>query len=128
MLPDRLEDEVFEALEEPGRQEPGMQGWATESSSWRRKRSREGAPGPGRARRYRKKAYQWLLATDNMLQMILAVGWRFFCPEHMTAAQRSDPSTWPVCTVALDQGSDGWCAVMYLAYCLELCQQKACLR
>lgn len=63
--------------------------------------------------RFRLKAFKWLLALDRMLSVSLGVGLRRFLAweEH----SRPHPRQWQILTVSLDQGSDGWSAVQFLA-------------
>lgn len=58
---------------------------------------------------FRVKAFSWLVATDNMLRATLTDGWKYFAPPRV-----GDPFKWPVMVCSPDQGSDGWCALMFL--------------
>ena len=70
-------------------------------------------------KRERKKAISWLLGLDKMLQVMTGQGLARFQQE-ADLAQRAHPSTWPILTVATDQGSDGWSASYYLLFQMSL--------
>ena len=61
-------------------------------------------------RKYRQKALQWLIATNNMLEVSIGKNYNNFRLDS-DPTQRPHPSLWPVLTVCIDQGSDGWGAV-----------------
>jgi hypothetical protein len=64
-------------------------------------------------KRYRTKAYEWLLATDHALQQSVGHGWSSYCLGGEVIAAIS-PLRWPTLVLAPDQGPDGWAALMYL--------------
>jgi len=62
---------------------------------------------------FRKKARSWLSAIDKQLRVATSEGLsQFQQPEDI--ASRAEPRLWPCLTLAIDQGSDGWAASMYL--------------
>lgn len=62
--------------------------------------------------RYRTRALEWCVAFDRQLSVLFPKGLsRFQQPE---AASRGDPSGWPLLSLCVDQGSDGWSAAAYL--------------
>lgn len=65
-------------------------------------------------KRYRSKAKAWVTACDHMLVTMTGAGLRHFAqPEE---GHRGDPERWPVLTICLDQGSDGWAGGMWLQH------------
>lgn len=64
-------------------------------------------------RKYRQKAKAWAIALDKQLQVMCNVGLSRFqvAPD---LKDRPPAETWPVLSLALDQGSDGWSGSMYL--------------
>lgn len=61
----------------------------------------------------RKKAYEFLLASDQMLFANTGKRWEDWCfPD---AADRPDWASIPTITVSVDQGGDGWVGLHYLA-------------
>lgn len=70
------------------------------------------------AKLQRTKAWWWLVATNHQLQAGVGRNWTFWC-QPSSLADRGPPSTWPGVTVSIDQGSDGWAAVNFLAFKLE---------
>lgn len=65
-------------------------------------------------KKQRTKAYEWLLSTDHQLFVCTNRRRSFWC---FPDAQARPP--WPelpTLSISIDQGSDGWCVVHYLAY------------
>ena len=60
----------------------------------------------------RVKSYEWLLATDNMLQATAGCSWAFFQQPEM--GPQHHPLSWPLCVVSPDQGTDGYCSLYFL--------------
>ena len=84
---------------------------------WLGKRDAETPP---KATVYRKAALEWALATNHMLLTITAaLGWsHYYIPEGH--GERVAFALWPLLRVAMDQGSDGWSAMMAMLYGLRL--------
>ena len=64
---------------------------------------------------HRKKALEWLLATEQQLTVCTGQGWVQFqqSPEETSPKH---PRDWPTLSLGVDQGGDGWCAGYYLMY------------
>lgn len=62
---------------------------------------------------FRRKAYEWLIVTDHMLWVACDMRWSDLVlpPED----ERPPPSQWRICTLSVDQGSDGWTSAYFLA-------------
>ena len=58
----------------------GLAEWAQDSVNWWRKRQRDAAPSERPKTNYRRKVWQRLVATENMLMMVLGAGWAYFLP------------------------------------------------
>eukprot|EP00972_Heterocapsa_arctica_P116309 16452358-Heterocapsa_arctica.AAC.1 len=95
-----------------------------EKEEWRRRASqawtdiaKDSATGPdvelSKKKSYRGKALEWCVAVDHMLWSASGQRLSFFCQKG-ALAERPPPQAWPVLTLAIDQGSDGWCAAYYL--------------
>ena len=100
-----------------------------ESEAWRKQAiaywaaAAAAAEGEGKekqTKRHRVKAYEWLLSTDKLLQVCTSQGWKQFALP-ADPVLRGPPSLWPTCSVAIDQGSDGWGALHYLSYKQGVC-------
>ncbi len=64
---------------------------------------------------YRTKAYEWLCATTHQLQIATGRSWEAFKVKRNEDGSSALPaSSWPCCTVSVDQGGDGWSALHYL--------------
>lgn len=97
--------------------EAGVEDQPAAEESWRVAAAgflkREG--GEGQRKRFRGKSLEWLLASQNQLDVMIGGGWeRFVVAEH--PADRGDPTTWPTLTLAIDQGPDGWSAAQFLRW------------
>ena len=67
----------------------------------------------GKRNIFRTKSLDWLYATDNMLWVSSGHRWSdFFQPQDLS--QRAPPLEWPICSVSIDQGTDGWAACYFL--------------
>ena len=88
--------------------------WATAAAEWCKAQTGKAAAEKAKPQQlYRKKAYEWLLASNHALETMFAQGWRSFqIPEDCSMS----PESWPCITCALDQGSDGFCAVHFLEH------------
>lgn len=65
-----------------------------------------------RKSRHRVKTYEWLLATDHMLWVSANLRWSdFFLPG--PGGDLPPPQQWRVCSLSVDQGSDGWGGAWY---------------
>jgi hypothetical protein len=95
-----------------------------EKEEWRRRASqawtdiaKDSATGPdvelSKKKSYRGKALEWCVAVDHMLWSASGQRLSFFCQKG-ALAERPPPQAWPILTLAIDQGSDGWCAAYYL--------------
>ena len=62
----------------------------------------------------RKKAKQWLVATDSAMKVSTGMGWADFIPP--TDKPADDIASSPTASVSVDQGSDGWSALMWLIF------------
>ena len=67
---------------------------------------------------FRLKAFQWLAQTEKLLKTCCAIpSWTHF---QILAPGSTDlpkqPAQWPLMTVHLDQGCDGWCGVNFLVF------------
>lgn len=68
-------------------------------------------------KRHRGKAYEWLVATDHQLWCCSGRRWAdFFHDQEEKEAQETAIERGATITVSIDQGSDGWGALMYLLY------------
>ena len=58
--------------------------------------------------RHRAKTFEWLIGAEHMLWISTALRWCSFAqpPEE---EKRGPPEDWPILTLSVDQGSDGWC-------------------
>jgi hypothetical protein len=66
-------------------------------------------------KKHREKSKRWLCTLDSMLRVHCGCGLAHFQqPADLLA--RGPPMSWPVLSVAPDQGSDGMCAGNYLRY------------
>ena len=64
---------------------------------------------------FRSKAWSWLAATDHQLRAFTGRGWdAWYQPSE--PSERKPYLEWTFVTVSLDQGSDGWSAVSYMAW------------
>ena len=89
--------------------------WATAAAEWCRGQTGKVVESKPKAPQlYRKKAYEWFLASNHALEVMCARGWKSFV---VAEDSTSEPSSWPCVTCALDQGSDGWSAVHFLQHC-----------
>ena len=68
----------------------------------------------------RNKSYKWLCSTEHMLGCGLGRGWTAFSVPQGDDEKEESYDNWPTITVAIDQGSDGWCAMMFLLYFMKL--------
>jgi len=69
----------------------------------------------------RVKSFTWLVASEAMLKHVAGLrdGWLTFrVREQLTSDLPPNPKSWPSLSLAIDQGTDGWCAANYL--CNEL--------
>lgn len=97
---------------------------AKERIRWRQKAKRvfsELAQSPAtepKRKRHREKCYEWLTATDHQLWCCTGRRWDDFChaPTDGARADPGGPELWDTVTVSIDQGSDGWGALMFLMY------------
>ena len=65
---------------------------------------------------YRRKAFEWLVASHNQIEYITGYpGWTHFQLDGDTS-KRPSWMEWPTATICIDQGSDGWCAVNFLKH------------
>jgi len=62
---------------------------------------------------YRGKALEWCVAIDHMLWVASGQRLSCFC-QNEAQAERPPPKDWPILTLSIDQGADGWCAAYYL--------------
>ena len=91
--------------------------WLRCSEAW----TEGGAVKPPK-KRQRTKAYQWLLAVDNILRQYTGKGLaNYLAPDGSTLDPGSkpdpeDPYSWPWLGIALDRGSDSWAAKQFLKY------------
>ena len=82
--------------------------WRQVASSFL-KRSAADMGEQGSMKRFRSKSLEWLVASQNQLQVMTGKGW-----EHFVVMPGMAPRTWPCITLAIDQGPDGWCAANFL--------------
>ena len=114
MAPDYRGDAAIAAEEDDDEAlEKIAEWWVDTATSWR-----DGVVGGAETQKrrtiYRKKAYEWGLATTHMLHTLTGAGWeQTFQPED--PAKRGHPSTWPYVAAPADQGTDGMCFLNYLA-------------
>ena len=71
------------------------------------------------AKRFRKKAYEWFLVAEIMLQVSAGLSLLFFVVAD-AATKLADAAVWPVLSACIDQGSDGWAATACLKHHLRL--------
>ena len=115
--------EITEALDKAD-----AQAIEAEQAAWRRDATRywvEAAHGSRlehakRKKRFRVKAYQWLLATEKILQVCTGSGWSQF-QVHQDPSQRGPAASWPTCSISLNQGTDGRAAMGYLEWHQNVC-------
>ena len=62
----------------------------------------------------RANALRWLAATEHMIVAACGWGWQKFQQPDDVAKRHPQPERWPVVTLSIDQGSDGWCAVQFM--------------
>ena len=80
---------------------------------WKNLRGEEVEQLPAPDKRERKKAFAWLLAVDNMLKVMGLGGFgRYIQPKQV--CERDKPENWPILSISIDQGSDGWTGGHYL--------------
>lgn len=114
---DALEQADREAVEAEAKawRKQALAFWSTAAGG-----AEEGGKEEKQKKRHRVKVYEWLLSTDKLLQVCTSQGWvQFALPADPVL--RGPPSLWPTCTVAVDQGSDGWGALHFLAYKANAC-------
>jgi hypothetical protein len=70
-------------------------------------------------KRQRTKAYQWLLAVENILQQYTGQGFNKYLPPASGSQPASSPYSWPWLGIALDRGPDSWAAKQFLKYHLH---------
>lgn len=88
--------------------------WQREARAFlERQRGVKGEPAAKAKARYRTGARAWIVGVDKQLRSTIGSGLRRFV-QPVSLEERGNPVSWPVLSVALDQGSDGWSAVMYL--------------
>lgn len=93
--------------------------WQAKARAFWAEHSGNKIPAPKAAER-RRKAHLWLLATDRAMQVTSGRGWGAFVVDERREALDL-PEHWPVAHVALDQGSDGWAAIMWVAFASRVC-------
>ena len=89
--------------------------WHTAAADWcRAQAGKSVSEATKRQELFRKKAYEWLLASNHALEIMFGRGWKSFV---VGEGCTDEAAAWPCITCALDQGSDGWSAVHYLQHC-----------
>lgn len=96
---------------------------ATEKQQWRKRALQDwsamsiepsAAANAGQSKaRPRAKALEWLFASDHQLFVSTGHRWEHFALPH-PPFKCPPPEQWPVATVSVDQGSDGWSACWFL--------------
>lgn len=90
----------------------GDEAWVASALEFLTKESQKD-PADRSQRRWRAKAYEWLLCTNNQLQVMSGCGWDAWRipakPE-----ERPPVEAWGVLTLCIDQGPDGWSAQHFL--------------
>lgn len=105
---------------ECGEEEPDAATVEDARASWKRKAEAwldnhaQADEGPEHREKFRKKSYEWLLGTEHQLQASMPGGWAHFAMSPARQASLS-PFDWPHILVSPDQGSDGVCALGFLA-------------
>ena len=115
---DALEQADREAVEAESKawRKQALAFWSTAAGG-----AEEGGNEEKQKKRHRVKVYEWLLSIDKLLHVCTSQGW-VQCALPADPVLRGPPSLWPTCTVAVDQGSDGWGALHFLA-----CKANACV-
>lgn len=100
-----------------------MQVIAQQKEEWRRKATAAlssmslggpAAPDEKQRVRHRTKAFEWLVSTDHMLYAASALRWDAFMVPDFGTADAPPPQDWRICSLSIDQGSDGWGAAWFL--------------
>ena len=78
----------------------------------------EGGMAKPAKKRQRSKAYQWLIAVENILQQYTGQGFSKYLPPSGSQPEIS-PYDWPWLGIALDRGPDSWAAKQFLKYHLQ---------
>ena len=63
-----------------------------------------------------RKAFEWLVASHNHIQYITGFPGQSHFQLDDDISSRPSWDEWPIVTICIDQGSDGWCAANFLKY------------
>ena len=106
----RQEIEISDAVGETAQQAEHIQNWKRLAVHFLQRSRGKGDKLSGYQKLYRRKAYEWLLAVDNVLRVMTARSLQDFL-----LPREQSPTDWSKFLVLnIDQGSDGWCARNFL--------------